>query len=215
MDTNEFAEQTQGQSTPLVYRIPPPTLFDEDDPIIPAAAQLRDRIRAWRDVVAVVYPDERYAAECFHDCLDELVRRDEQALRLRAQLLDQVLCQPAEPGHDHYVMLKALKPHPGKELSYPLTWRNEMSHAARFPSLLEDPDDPIWVWLAKDLFAPVEDFANYCSVRFLDYEMLQAWTFLDSLLAAISGYTTARARDQIVHDRLTAQSLPLPSQPND
>lgn len=214
MERNTYAETTEGIASPVVYRLPPPTLFDDDDPILAPTRTLRRAVKCWWETVEIICPEEAYAAQCFWEFLDELVERNVEMISTRTKLLDRITAEPPEPYETHYVTLKCLIPHPGKELSYPVKL-NKPPAEERFVFLRPEPGDLAWVIMAQELFSQVDEFADYCAARFLDYEVIQAWTFLDSLSDTLIEYRKRAKRNEALQERLANGTAQLGNQPND
>ena len=215
MKTNDFATTTQGIDHPILYRLPPPVLFDEDDPIIAPAARLRDKVKRFADLVFSQAPEEWYQAYVFWCMLDELVRQDADAIARRARILDRLVAEPAKPGHPHYTEFDRLIPHPGKELPYQAYDPWDRPFALRWPNMAPNPDDPPVIAAAKVLFEPVEELAHYVEFRFLDYEMIMCWAMLQALKDMIEAHEATEERQRSLRARLIEKNLPLSGRPND
>jgi len=215
LKTNDWATTTQGIDHPILYRMPPPTLFDEDDPIIEPAARLRDQVKRFADLISNEVPEEWYQAHVFWCMLDELVRRDADSIARRARILDRLMDKPAKPGEQHYTQFDRLLSHPGKELPYRAYNPWGIPFAQRCPNMAPNPDDPPAIAAARALFEPVDELANYTEQRFLDWEMMMCWTMLRSLNDIIGHHESVEARQKALRARLIEKNLPLAGRPND
>jgi hypothetical protein len=220
MLSNHYAAATKGVPRPVLYRVPPPHLPDPDDPIVEAATQLCAEMPSYYSLVRRAEEDgtwprdtpEPYAIRVFWQCLYDIATRNEAAMVARALLLDSAY---VKSNVQPYRILERLPPHPGKALPYPVEKLSVDDILARHPELEVHDFETAFTRAARRLYPRVQEFADYCFVRWLDYEHLQAQVFLRHLALVITDTRRRCERVRALRARLEAQGLPLTSRPND
>lgn len=215
METNSYEAALYGIPGPIVYRVPPPALLDEDDPLVGAARELAPKVQAYADVLG----DDVYnlvGPRTFLSALRVLYERDVEAIERTARLQRFLRSLPPIPGEaQDWVLLACVPTHPGKELPYPVPVFGHIPIEERLPSHAPREGDTAVVAKAKEIYTAVEDFCDYVEARWLDYETLQAWTFLSLLDDVILASAQAADRQVALRERLVASGMPLYGQPND